>query len=167
MKKTFLVVLLASLISCSDGDLQIETLDFDSASLDQCGTAGLTTDLFFKINQEEALILELPADLFLNEISTETISRTIPSQAQLTYRVFNDNVSNSYFCSDFPPATPIVTEEIEADSGTVLVTTTQEDDTTFRHTIQLDNIQLVNAAGERITDLTINEFGSFTTTVSN
>lgn len=165
MRKILFGLVLFSTMACSDGDLQIETLDFDSVTMSQCGTAELSTTVFFKTNQEEALILELASGLFKNEVSTD--SSTISSQSQLTYRIFNENVSSSYFCSDIPPAEPLVTEEIEADSGFVVITTTQQDSITYLHTIQLDDITLISAAGERITDLTISDFGSFETTVSN
>lgn len=166
MKKFFFLISLV-FFSCSDGDLQIEALDFDDVTMSQCGTADLNSQTFFKTNQKEALILELASNLFKNEVSDGAIESSISSQSQLTYRIFDSNVSSSYFCNDVPPATPIVVEEIEATSGQVLITTTQEDETTFLHTIQLDDITLINAAGERLTDLTINDFGSFTTTVSN
>lgn len=167
MKKLLFVTTTLLIFSCSDGDLEIETLDFDSVSIEQCGTASLETEIFFKRNSSEVLILNLQTGLLLNEVSAETIVSTIPGQSQLIYRIFDDNVSSNYFCDDFPPATPRVIEEIEAEDGQVLITTTTLDNTTFTHTIQLQGISLVNAQGERITDLSINEFGEVTTTVSN
>ena len=167
MNKCYLTLIALALFACSDGDLQIEALDFDDVTMSQCGTANLSSQTFFKTNQEEALILELASNLFKNEVSDGAIESSISSQSQLTYRIFDSNISSSYFCNDVPPATPIVVEEIAAESGLVLITTTQQDSITFQHTIQLDDITLINAAGERLTDLTINEFGSFTTTVSN
>jgi len=164
MKKFIFLTFVLAILSCSDGDLQIETLDFDSVTIQQCGTLSTATTLFFKINEDEALILDLQSGLISNEATTEALTSSVPGQSQLTYRIFSDNVGSDYFCDEIPPITPIVVEEIEAENGSVLVTTVAIDETTFEHTIQLSNITLVNSLGERITDLTINDFGTFRTT---
>lgn len=165
MKRVLLLLALGSFIACSDGDLQIETIDFDSVDPQNCGTLTTSTTLFFKLNDDQALILKLASGLLKNEASASTITSNIgTSGSQLTYRIFSDNVTSAYFCSDFPPATPTVTEEIEASDGQVLITTVAVDETTFEHTIQLQGITLENDNKERITDLTINEFGVITTT---
>jgi hypothetical protein len=164
--RAFLMNLVSVLIllSCSDGDLQIETIDFDSVTVQTCMTVTTDTEVFFKINSEEALILTLQSGLLNNEASTETITSAVPSRSSIVYRIFNETVTSSYFCSDIPPTSPTVVEEIVAEGGEVLITTIAVDDTTFEHTIQLQGISLVNDQGERITDLTINDFGTVTTT---
>lgn len=172
MKKLVLSLMLFGLCACSDGDLQIDTLDFDDISVDNCDDLTQTgANILFKTSSNEALILELPSGVFNNGNSTtvavETI-RTIPSGSQLTYRLFSDDVSNGYFCSDIPPATPIVTEDIEAQAGTVTISSIAVNDSTeFSHTITLDDITLINANGDRVTDLTVSEFGTVTTTIAN
>lgn len=159
MKNYIIIVLLFLSFSCNDGDLQIETLDFDSVNVQNCNTATISTEVFFKINNDEALILDLQSGLLKNEVSTEPITSTISGQSQLIYRIFTDNITTSYFCDDFPPATPTVLEEIEASGGIVIITTTTEDSVTFSHNIQLDDIILVNALGETVIDLSINDYG--------
>lgn len=166
MKKFIFFILLAVTYGCNDGDLQIETLDFDSVSMETCTTPTLSTTIFFKINGDEALILDLESGLFTNEVSDGSITSSIPSESELIYRIFSDNVDDDYFCDDIPTTEPSVTDEIEALSGNVLITTTQVDSLTYQHTIQLSDISLMNSNGERITDLTINEFGTFTTTTN-
>ncbi|WP_185782925.1 hypothetical protein [Croceivirga lutea] len=166
MKKVFFFILLAITCGCNDGDLQIETLDFDSVSMETCTTATTSTTIFFKINDDEALILDLESGLFKNEVSDGSISSSIPSESNLLYRIFSDSVDDDYFCDAIPTTEPRVTDEIEALSGDVLITTTQLDSITYQHTIQLSEISLMNSNGERITDLTINEFGTFTTTAN-
>ena len=170
MKNIFLFLVLAVVIGCDDGDLQIETLDFDSVDVDFCDDPVATTsNLLFKINGDEALILTLESGVLNNgEIGTEIVRDTslIPSQSQITYRIFSDNVSSSYFCDDFPPVSPTVIEEIEAEDGLVIVNTIMNADTTaYVHTIELSGISLVSDNGERITDQTINEFGEVTTPI--
>ena len=167
MKKFFFCCLSILALGCDDGDLQIEVIDFNESAAANCGTATINTTLFFKINDDEALILEIPDGLLANEASTDTITSTIPSQSQLTYRVFSGTVSSSYFCNTIPPVDPTVIDEIEAANGEVLISTakgTGADSLAYIHTIRLKNITLERTNGSRITDLTINEYGTITTT---
>ena len=157
----FLVLLIAS---CSDGDLQIEAIDFDDIAVQNCGTLSIDTQLFFKIDDNQALILQLEDGLLQNEVSADTIVSAIPNQSQLTYRLFNNTVSSSYFCDDIPPATPSVIEDIEAIEGEVLIVTTSTDAITFRHDILLQGIIITNEAGESIIDLTTTDFAIIQTT---
>ncbi|MEM9000512.1 MAG: hypothetical protein AAGB24_09630 [Bacteroidota bacterium] len=164
MKKLLFLIVLLGAWSCSDGDLQIETIDFDDISIQQCGSVSTSTTLFFKIDSDETLILDLQNGLLDNEATTDTIRSTIPNQSQLTYRIFSDNVSSNYFCDEIPPSTPIVVEEIEAIDGEILITTVEIDSVTYDHTILLNEVSLINSLGERITDLSISDFGTITTT---
>ena len=172
MKKIMAFAILIVCFSCSDGDLQIETLDFDSVSIQDCANVNVTTtNILFKINSDEALILELQSGVLNNGNSvTDTVetTSTVPGNSRLIYRVFSDNVTSSYFCDDFPPASPTVIEEIEAEDGSVIIKSIAVNDSTeFFHRIQLSGISLVNNSGERITDLSINDFGEITTAISN
>ncbi|GMN09387.1 hypothetical protein MTsPCn9_01570 [Croceitalea sp. MTPC9] len=163
MKRNIFLIFSIVFLACSDGDLQIETLDFDSVNVQNCGTLNSSTEIFFKINGDEALILDLPSGDLNNGNSvtdTTTTESTIPSQSQLTYRIFSDNVSSSYFCDDIPPSTPTVIEEIDAQEGLVIIKSiANSDSTAINHIIELSGITLINSNGERITDLSINEFG--------
>lgn len=166
MKNLFVLSLFTLLASCNDGDLQIETIDFDSEDIEYCDdvTVGESTVLF-KINDDEALILVLPDDVLKNEVSETTITSEVNDESFLTYRLFSDDVDSDYFCSEIPEATPSVIDEIEAESGSVLINTTTEDSITFTHTITLSEISFITSDDSRITDLSINDFGTVTTTV--
>ncbi len=164
MKKLFVLFIGAAVFSCSDGDLQIEAIDFDGVTAQNCETLSIGTRLFFKIDGDEALILQLGEGLLRNEVSTEVITSDIPGNSQLTYRLFDGTITSGYFCDDIPPATPNVIEEIEASEGSVLITTTTTDSVTFTHTIQLEGIIITNTAGESIIDLTTSEFETIETT---
>ncbi len=171
MKKCILLIAIPFFLGCGDGDLQIEAIDFDSVAVQSCETpVANAQNILFKINEDEALIMTLQSGALNNGvIGTDTVETmsTVPSQTQLLYRIFSSNVTTSYFCSDFPPVEPLVTDEIEAQDGAVIVNTIMNADTTaFVHTIQLSGITLVNSQGERITDLTINDFGEVTTAIS-
>jgi hypothetical protein len=165
MKKMFSLILFICLISCDDGDLAIEAVDFDTITTVQtCGTVSASaSNLLFKINGSEALILELPAGLLKNEISDGVITSEISSTTKLTYRIFTDEVSNDYFCDVIPPVNPSVTEEIEANEGAIFITTTTEDSENFSHLIELSGISFITEDGSRITDLQIDLFGTVTT----
>lgn len=154
--------------SCDDGDIQIETINFDDSDIQFCGNAPTTeTTLLFKTVDKEALILTLKSGTFKNEASEGEIIYPISGDTKITYRIFSDKISKNYFCDVVPPKTPLVVEEIEAQSGSVLITTiakVEGETTTYEHTIRLSEISLVNKTNDqRITDLRINNFGTITT----
>ncbi|MBT8222403.1 MAG: hypothetical protein KJN96_04460 [Eudoraea sp.] len=166
MKRFLLLLLLFSFYSCSDGELQIDVIDFDDVAIQFCESeTTLNSTVFFKISGSEALILELQSGLLKNEIATDTIRSAVPSQSNIIYRLFTETVSKDYFCADIPPITPTVVDEVLAEAGEVLITTIQSDtDTTqFVHSLILKDITLVNEQGERITNTQIEDFGTITT----
>ena len=65
MKKYLLIGCSILFFGCNDGDLQIETVDFDSIeTVQSCNTISASTEnVLFKINGDEALILTLPSGL--------------------------------------------------------------------------------------------------------
>ncbi len=168
MKRLVFILFTGILMSCNDGDLQIESIDFDTISIQTCeSTITLSSTVFFKLNGEEALILELASGLLKNEVSQDTIISSLPGESNLIYRLFTGTVATDYFCDAIPPIDPTVLEEIEASVGEVLITTIQSptDSNLFEHTIELRNITLINQQGERITDTSISNFGTITTSL--
>ncbi len=166
MKRIFILPLFVVFFACNDGDLQIKTIDFDGVSIGTCeATITTSSTVIFKINGEEGLILELQSGILQNEVSQDTIISSVPGQSNLIYRLFTGTLTKNYFCDAIPPTTPGVLEEIEASTGEVLINTIQNpsDTTQFEHSIQLRNVTLINEQGERITDISINDFGTITT----
>ena len=164
MKYFLVTCLLVGLVSCDDGNLQIETLDFDSVAIQDCDDIAVSkTNILFKISEDEALILTLPSGLLKNEITTT--SSIVPSGSQINYRLFSANVTKDYFCNEIPLTSPTVIDEITATDGEVLITTTTIDSITYTHNIELSGISLETSNQSRITDLRINDFGEITTTV--
>lgn len=165
MKQRIAFFLVLALTGCSAGDLQIDTIDFDSASVAYCGTVSTDTRVFFKLNDRDALILKLASGLLKNEATAAPIESSIPGGSQLTYRIFTADVGSDYFCDDIPPASPGVLEEVEAEAGKVRIETVQSatDTTKYVHTISLQGVSFVNAKGERLTNLFVEDFGSVTT----
>ena len=166
MKHLFVLCIFALLLSCDDGDLQIDTIDFDSVDIEDCGDVAVgQSNVLFKINDDEALILVLPSGALKNEVSETTIASDVPSGSTLTYRLFSDTVDDDYFCDEIPVTSPTVIDEIEAEGGSILINTTTEDSVTFTHEISLSEITFITSKDQRITDLQINDFGTVTTTV--
>ncbi|WP_405416031.1 hypothetical protein [Maribacter sp. Asnod1-A12] len=167
MKKYILIGCSILFFGCNDGDLQIETVDFDSIdTIESCNDISASREnVLFKINDDEALILNLPSELLKNEATTTDITSEVPGSSQVSYRIFSETVTSSYFCDSPPPLTPTVLEEIEAEGGSIIITTIEEDSVTYNHTIQLSGISFLNENGSRITDLQVSEFGTVTTTV--
>lgn len=131
--KKFIVLLVCAFIfnGCNDGELTIQTFNFDpAAAINSCS---VNNGLFFKVKNNEALILKTPITTFANTVTPANSPRTlvINSTNQVIYRSFNSIISTSYFCGSLPPATPAVTEEwyasdgIAGTSGLIEVTTTQ------------------------------------------
>ncbi len=166
MKKLLFYFFLAvSLQGCGDGDLQVESIDFDPVAIQFC--SGNNT-LFFKTIDSEAIILILPESMIVNEVTNdEPRTSTIPAASRFFYRFFTDNVTANYFCGDIPPATPQVDNELEATAGTVSVTTTSETaengTVTFTHSIKIEGLVLLNTNGERIISSSFT-FGEVTST---
>jgi len=165
VKNLLFFLVFISALACSDGELQIEAIDFDDQALDFCGTANTQTTLFFKLKDSETLILDLQSGLLQNEVSGDTLESPIPGQSQLIYRILSENVSDAYFCDPIPPVVPSVVEEIPAETGTVYIFTSQNanDTTLFEHRIWFKDVSFVNEAGERLTNLTVDEFGTLQT----
>ncbi len=132
MKKYIVLLVCAFFFNgCNDGELTIQTFNFDpAAAINSCS---VNNGLFFKVKNNEALILKTPITTFANTVTPANSPRTlvINSTNQVIYRSFISIISTSYFCSTLPPATPSVTEELYASdgiagtSGLIQVTTTQ------------------------------------------
>lgn len=168
MKNLFLLLICSLFFSCDDGDLQIETLDFNSiATIQTCNTVSVSSqNILFKLNENQALIIDLAANVLKNEVGTVEVNITDQTASKLIYRIFSDTATKNYFCDDIPPVSPTVVDEIIASQGTFLITTVASgtaDAPTFDHTIEILDITLETSQDQRITNLTIDEFGTVTT----
>lgn len=149
--------------ACSDGDINIASIDFGDLSLQSC-SRNIETSLFFKINDTESIALELPSGLLQNSISENTIEQSLNGPAFLTYRIFQESIAADYYCSSLPTISPNVIRNAEATSGTVLIDSSlSEDGNSFEHHIQLSGVTFIDDQGKRITDLNISDFGVFVT----
>jgi len=130
MRLVFLGILSMLLtVGCDDGDIIVNTFDFDGTDLQNCGNADAY--LFYKINVNgnESLSLKLAQgeDIFFQE---DTLNVTLNSSSNVVnYRIFNGEVTNAYFCDNVPPTEPSVNIEYIANNGTatLIVSTTRDD----------------------------------------
>lgn len=109
------------IISCDDGDVLFEDFDFDNIAVQACLPeidTGNRDYTFYKIESttNETLSIQLSTD---QEIFEEGFYDNFNVTSNpFEYRKFNGSVTNSYFCNDVPPASPVVTETFVATAGT-------------------------------------------------
>lgn len=179
-----LFVLLITFVSCDDGDLTLEEIDLTStADVQACvlenGEANEGVTLLFKINGAETLILEVPEDVFINEVTeTEVVdgetvdiprTKTLNSQAFCYYRSFDESVSSNYFCDELPADISSNLEYV-AVSGTLEVVTTENLNGTavesYQHSINLVEVVFTGDNGQDVR-YGLFDFGEITTALSN
>ncbi len=126
------ISLVLLLSGCDDGDMSVTNFNFTSLSVSKCSN----NTFIYNVNQNEALILDIPLNNFIN---FETIDEngditpriyTLNASDKLVYRLYNGAINNSILCSDFPVSEPQVTDEWTAIAGaTVEITTVANPDT--------------------------------------
>lgn len=123
MKKIFqLLILMVFLNGCDDGNVSVETINFDGITANSCG------DIIYKLKDEESLFMNIPSsqNAFAND---ETVSG-IPNKIQIggdvsvKYRFYDGKVSSDNICITAGPITPVAIVEWVASSGTIEITTT-------------------------------------------
>lgn len=173
MKKVFgLLVFVLLLSGCDDGDIVLQSFNFDAATIQKC----TDKDLLFKINDEELLLIDIAPENFPNEITPVGSPRivTISSSNRVLYRKYNGTVGSTTICSDVPPAAPAVTGEwTAATGGTIQITSTAitttdpvtgvETTTGYNHQIKFLNIQFVGSDDSFVFEEYL--FGTYMTTV--
>ncbi len=108
---------------CNDGDIIVTSFDFDDSTLENCGEAG--GYVFFKINTggTETISLRLgTSDQLFTESGTRTFTLDDTNNF-VNYRIFNGQVTSSYFCNEVPPSTPGISIEYLGNAGTAVLTT--------------------------------------------
>ncbi len=175
--KRFLGLLFCALLfnSCDDGNIKLETFNFDTA--EPINSCTVNNGLFFKVKNNEALVLQTPISTFENTVTPANTPRKIlvSSTNKLVYRLFDSIISSSYFCASFPPANPTVTDEWNAatgvlgTSGIIEVTTTQilnptnQALTGYNHYVVFKNITFSNGVNSFTYEQYI--FGNYLTSI--
>jgi hypothetical protein len=161
MKKILgLLILMLTLNGCDDGNVKIETINFDTAAIVSCG------DFFYKLKSNEALFIKIPAaaNAFENKITPLNAPRiiTIGDDVSLTYRAYNGTVTSANICTLPQPISPVVIEEWVATAGRIEITATTllstPDAATgatrilkYNHNIVIKDLKFLKSNGETIT----------------
>ena len=167
MKKYFIGIafLFVFLLSCNDGDVTIQRIEFRGTEAYSC-TGNIAIDFLYKTQDKQALILSFNNGLLNNQEGT--ITGSIPTNFKLYYRIFDSAPSRTYFCTTPPASSPRVTSEIQAQGGSVEITTkatqdTQNNTTKYTHIIRIKDLLITNSDGERLIESNFN-FGTYQTT---
>ena len=180
MKKLFIsTIFLIAITSCDDGNLTVQTINFEDVTAQKCSV----NNLIYKLKDTEALILEVPTTAFDNDVTLENAPRTvvINDANRLVYRSFNGTVAQGNVCGTILLSTPNVVEEWVTTSGTVEITTTANTvpNTTlidagsanatkianYNHSIVLKNIVFSKPNGDQPYETF--RFGNYTTAATN
>ena len=108
---------------CDDGDLILESIDFEDTVTQSCSD----NDILYKLKESEALLLEIPKTVFVNEPTDSSAPIVIDidnATYRVIYRFYNGAVAADNICNTIPPATPYVTDQWTAISGKIEITTT-------------------------------------------
>jgi hypothetical protein len=121
MKKLILFFVLFTGLSCNDGDLDISSFEFeDEVSI--CGTTQYTLYRLSTGEQRESLIVTLTnQQIRKDEDIVVPVSVTENGDFTVTYRLFEDQVTDNYFCAAVPPVEPKVQKDWRGVSGTIVI----------------------------------------------
>jgi hypothetical protein len=167
-----LLVLVLLLNGCDDGDLILENIDFEDATTQSCSA----NNILYRLNEKEALLLEIDKTLFKNEPTPtgKPIEITIGQNNRVIYRFYNGLVSSDNICETIPPATPNVVDQWTATGGTIQIYTTAVKTTNtttnstkitgYNHNIIFKNITFSKTNGTQVYENF--SFGNFTSTIT-
>jgi hypothetical protein len=103
----------------------------------------------FDFAGSEAFILDVTdyATLFENEVTTTPRTAVISATNKLSYRLYSNTISNTYFCTTPQPTTPALLQQWNAVDGVtgvngIIAVTTTTFGTGFQHTIHLKKVTL-------------------------
>lgn len=167
-----LLLLVLTLNGCDDGDLILETIDFDNATTQSCPN----NNVLYRLNEKEALLLEIPKSVFQNEATPigEPIEISIGGDNRVFYRFYNGVVATDNICETIPPATPNVVDQWTAKGGIIQIYTTAVKTTNattnatkitgYNHNIVFNNITFSKANGEQVYENF--SFGNYVTNIT-
>lgn len=148
MKKFLILITALSLLGCNDGDFEVPTFEF-SDTVNQCGD----NVLLFKLSSSgtESLILTLSTS-DLEAMAQRQSNLSLNTTRSITYRVFDDKATNTYFCSLIPQTSPKVLKSWEATDGYLEIVTEENSNTEFTHTLTIYDLILKNGEDKMVFD---------------
>ncbi len=121
MKKNVLFLFLALTLACSDGDLDISSFEFED-EVTLCGTKDYTLYRLSTVDQRESLIVTLTdKQIRKDEEIVQPVGISLNGDYTVTYRLFDEKVTDAYFCASVPPIEPNVVKDWRGISGTIFV----------------------------------------------
>lgn len=170
MKKLFFLLSLLIAFSCNDGNLDIASFEFEE-TVNVCGDINITMYRLSPDGQKEALIVTLTDIQIKNDdLPVLPVSVTESGLYTVTDRVFESEVSSSYFCTVVPPVEPKVIKNWKGTSGTIAVQNNKvfdEDGVTiiaYEHIVVLYDVVLISGDESLIFNDTY-LFGVFQTSI--
>ncbi|MCG9793470.1 hypothetical protein [Flavobacterium algicola] len=170
---TSLLAIILLMTSCNDGDLVQETIDFEDYDTYSCSE----NDIIYKLNDKEALLLEVDSIYFANDPTVDGSPTTLDistTDNRLVYRFYNGTATADNICETIQPATPTILDQWYATSGTIEIITTSKKEageltnstviTGYNHLINFKNVVFSTSNGElKYSTLA---FGSYVTTAT-
>jgi hypothetical protein len=127
-KIILLSVLVLTILSCDDGDIIVDDLDFPE-TLEYC--EGVTDLIIYTIKDDpyESLSIKLPnTDVEnLTTVTEDNPTTSLSANNTFNYRSYNGDPS-AIFCNSLPPTSPTIINSYEATEGTVIFNTTLTED---------------------------------------
>jgi hypothetical protein len=121
LKRVLFFSLLLFLTACNDGDLDISSFEFEDR-VNICGTNSYTLYRLSPDEQREALIVTLTdQQIRKDEDIVPPVTVGLNSPYTVTYRLFDEKITNNYFCAAVPPIVPKVIKDWRGVSGTIIV----------------------------------------------
>jgi len=161
--KYFLSLLVSFFVltGCDDGDIIEETFNFENATLQKC----TSSNVLYKISDNEALILNTPETTFPNAEGTQTIP--VSGTTSILYKKYGTTTTSENICGT--PTLPI-TEEWFVTGGSVQIISTKIYDTTnpteviaYNHKITFKNITFTTPTKQVV--YANYEFGNYRTEI--
>lgn len=119
MKKLFTLFIALLFFSCNDGDFDTPEFEFTD-DIKSCDTYVLYVT---NSNSTETLVMTLVAGELSNTVGEK--SYVVSSTRKIMYRLFDKGISTNYFCQEIPPTSPKVLSELNAESGNIIINTSE------------------------------------------
>ncbi len=160
MKRVLSLLFFVMLLNgCNEGNLTVQNIDFSTVATQSCST----NNIIYKLNSQEALIMQIPTTVFVNEPTvpgTPILINIDNSINRVVYRSYNGILTSDNICNSIPPATPTVSDQWTATSGTIQIITTTVTKpgtvpgsttiTGYNHNIVFTNITFAKSNGTQV-----------------
>ncbi len=148
MKKIVSILFILLTFSCNDGNFEIASFEFQD-TVNYCGEYVLYR-LSTNENREALIVTLTDTQIRNDETIVVPVSITTSGDYTVTYRIFDEGVTSSYFCTTIPPAEPKISKNWEATGGKISVVNEavyDDDEETiiaYNHIIILNDLVLTN-----------------------